>query len=55
MALSRFQKLTLAVAGLTATAIGAAILARPHAFYASYGITLGPDPLSELRAASPSN
>lgn len=49
---SRFQKTTLAIAGLTATGIGLGILAAPHAFYASYGIDLGRDPglLSELRA-----
>lgn len=52
MALSIFQKSTLGIAGVTALGIGLAILAAPHAFYASYGITLGADAnlLSELRA-----
>ncbi|MEM1361621.1 MAG: DUF4345 domain-containing protein [Pseudomonadota bacterium] len=52
MQLSRFQKITLAISGVTAIAIGSFILLAPHAFYASYGITLGQDPnlLSELRA-----
>lgn len=52
MNMTRFQKITLAVAGITAFGIGCFILAAPHAFYASYGITLGADPnlLSELRA-----
>ena len=52
MTLSRFQTFSLAVAGITATAIGTAIVAAPQAFLASYGIALGPDPslLSELRA-----
>lgn len=47
-----FEKIALGLSGLTALAIGAAILTAPHAFYASYGITLGQDPslLSELRA-----
>ncbi len=47
-----FQKLALGLSGVTALAIGSAILFVPHAFYASYGIALGPDPnmLSELRA-----
>lgn len=47
-----FQNIALGVAGITALGIGAFILAAPHAFYASYGIALGPDPglLSELRA-----
>ena len=46
------QKIALGVAGITSLGIGAFILAAPFAFYASYGITLGPDPslLSELRA-----
>lgn len=46
------QKIALGVAGITSLGIGAFILAAPHAFYASYGIALGPDPslLSELRA-----
>ena len=52
MQLSRLQKITLGVSGITALAIGTFIALAPHAFYASYGITLGPDPslLSELRA-----
>ncbi len=52
MTLTLFQKIALGVAGITATAIGAAIVAIPHAFFASYGIAPGTDPnlLSELRA-----
>lgn len=52
MSLNRTQKTALAVSGITSLGIGAFILAAPHAFYATYGITLGPDPslLSELRA-----
>ena len=52
MQLTRFQKITLGLAGITALAIGAFITLAPHAFYASYGITIGQDPnlLSELRA-----
>lgn len=52
MQLTRFQKITLGISGLTALAIGALITLAPHAFYASYGITLGQDPnlLNELRA-----
>ena len=52
MSLTRLQKVALGVAGVTSLAIGAAILAVPHAFYASYGIAPGSDPglLSELRA-----
>jgi len=52
MQLTRFQKITLGLGGVTALAIGAFITLAPHAFYASYGITLGDDPnlLSELRA-----
>lgn len=52
MTLTRFQKLALGIAGVSALGIGAFILAAPHAFYASYGILLGRDPslLSELRA-----
>lgn len=52
MSLSRFQKISLGIAGVTALSVGSFILASPHAFYASYGI--GPDAspslLSELRA-----
>ena len=52
MQMTRFQKTTLILSGVTALAIGAFILFAPHAFYASYGIALGTDPnlLSELRA-----
>ena len=47
-----FEKTALGLSGLTALTIGAFILFTPHAFYASYGITLGDDAnlLSELRA-----
>ena len=52
MTLTFVQTLSHAVSGVTAQGIGAFILIAPHAFYTSYGITLGPDPslLSELRA-----
>ncbi len=52
MQLTRFQKITLGIGGVTALAIGTFITLAPHAFYASYGITLGQDPnlLNELRA-----
>ncbi|WP_421856456.1 DUF4345 domain-containing protein [Oricola sp.] len=52
MALSLFQKIALAIAGVTALLIGCFILTAPQAFYASYGIALPTDPslLSELRA-----
>ena len=52
MQLTRFQKLTLAIAGFTALAIGCFILLTPLAFYAGYGIELSADAslLSELRA-----
>lgn len=52
MFLNRFQKTVLGIAGVTASGIGAFILAAPHAFYAGYGITLGQDAnlLSEIRA-----
>ncbi len=52
MTLSRFQSIALSISGVTAIGIGAFILAAPHAFYASYGISLGNDIdlLSELRA-----
>lgn len=52
MTLTILQKSALGLSGVTAFGIGAFILAAPHAFYASYGITLGPDAslLSELRA-----
>ena len=48
------QTLTLGAAGLTALAVGLAILLSPQAFYAGQGISLapfaGPALLSELRA-----
>lgn len=46
------QIIALGIAGITALGIGAFILIAPHAFYASYGIVLDPNPslLSELRA-----
>jgi hypothetical protein len=46
------EKIALGLSGLTALTIGAFILVAPHAFYASYGLTLGEDAtlLSELRA-----
>ncbi|SNT29902.1 DUF4345 domain-containing protein [Antarctobacter heliothermus] len=46
------EKIALGLSGLTALTIGAFILFAPHAFYASYGITLDEDAnlLSELRA-----
>ncbi|WP_101069219.1 DUF4345 domain-containing protein [Roseovarius salinarum] len=49
---TKFEKIALGLSGLTAPTIGALILSAPHAFYASYGITLGEDAslLSELRA-----
>ena len=52
MSLTRFEKVILGISGITALGIGVAILAAPHTFYASYGITLGNDAslLSELRA-----
>lgn len=52
MTLGRFQKFTLSLAGISALGIGTFILFAPHAFYASYGITLGTNAslLSELRA-----
>lgn len=50
--MNRLQKTALGISGITSLGIGASILAAPHAFYASYGITPGSDPnlLSELRA-----
>lgn len=47
-----FESIALGISGLTALTIGTFILFAPHAFYASYGITLGRDAnlLSELRA-----
>ncbi len=52
MSVTLLEKVSLGVSGLTAVGIGAFILAAPHAFYASYGITLGDDAslMSELRA-----
>ena len=52
MHLTRLQKIALGIAGASALGIGAAITFVPQAFYAGYGITLGPEPslLSELRA-----
>ncbi|MCC0029222.1 MAG: DUF4345 domain-containing protein [Brucellaceae bacterium] len=46
------QKIALGISGVTSLGIGSFILAAPHTFYASYGITLGFEPslLSELRA-----
>lgn len=47
-----FQRAVFGTAGVTAAAIGLAITFVPASFYASYGITLEPDPnlMSELRA-----
>lgn len=52
MPLTRLEKIALSISGITALGIGGYILAAPHAFYSSYGITLGNDAslLSELRA-----
>ena len=52
MTLHSTEKITLGISGLTAIGIGGMITFAPHAFYASYGITLGENPslLSELRA-----
>ena len=52
MTLTRFEKITLGISGVTALGIGTFILAAPHAFYASYDIALGNDASlpSELRA-----
>ncbi|MEM6384842.1 MAG: DUF4345 domain-containing protein [Pseudomonadota bacterium] len=52
MTLTKLEKTTLAISGLTAIGIGGMITLAPHSFYASYGIFLGQDPslLSELRA-----
>ncbi|MBF9035986.1 DUF4345 domain-containing protein [Rhodobacterales bacterium HKCCE2091] len=49
---TRFQKIALGIAGLTALSIGGFILVSPLAFYAGYGIDIPPGPslLSELRA-----
>lgn len=52
MSVIDLEKMALGISGLTAVGIGVVILAAPHAFFASYGITVGDDPglLSELRA-----
>ncbi|NKX44460.1 DUF4345 domain-containing protein [Roseicyclus persicicus] len=52
MSLTRLEQVALGIAGATALGIGGFILAAPHAFYASYGISLGTDAsvLSEVRA-----
>ena len=52
MQLTRFQKITLGISGVTALTIGTFITLAPYAFYASYGISLEQDPnlLNELRA-----
>ena len=52
MSSTRLEKTALAVSGGTAITVGALILATPHAFFASYGITLEANAslLSELRA-----
>lgn len=52
MSLTLLEKITLGISGLTAVGIGSFIMVAPHAFYASYGITLGDNAslLSELRA-----
>ncbi|MEJ6402978.1 DUF4345 domain-containing protein [Yoonia sp. 2307UL14-13] len=52
MSLTLLEKVVLGLSGLTSVGVGGFILAAPHAFYASYGISLGDDPnlLSELRA-----
>ncbi len=52
MSLTILEKIALGVSGLTAVGIGGMILATPHSFFASYGISLGNDAslLSELRA-----
>lgn len=49
-----FQKLTLALAGLTALAIGLTILLAPALFYDFYALDLGTDPTlrSDLRATA---
>ena len=51
--MKRVQQFALGLAGITSLGVGAVILVALHAFYASYGIALGPDPnlLSELRAS----
>lgn len=52
MSVTVLEKTALGVSGLTAASIGVAILAAPHSFFASYGITVGNNAslLSELRA-----
>lgn len=52
MTLTKLEKTTLWISGLTAVGIGGMITFAPHSFYASHGIVIGEDPslLSELRA-----
>ncbi|MEM7471602.1 MAG: DUF4345 domain-containing protein [Pseudomonadota bacterium] len=52
MILTKLEKITLWISGLTAVGIGGMITFAPHSFYAGYGIVIGEDPslLSELRA-----
>ena len=52
MTLTKLERTTLWISGLTAVGIGGMITFAPHSFYASYGIVIGEDPslLSELRA-----
>lgn len=52
MTTNTLEKIALAISGITALGIGGMITFAPHTFYASYGISLGPDAslLSELRA-----
>lgn len=52
MSLNRFEQFALGASGITALGIGAAIVAMPRVFYATYGIELGDNVnlLSELRA-----
>ncbi len=56
MIISKFQKFTLLIAGLTALGIGGFIMTAPRLFYSYYGIELGhnPDLLSELRGLAAS-
>lgn len=52
MSLTKLEKITLGISGLTAVSIGAMITFAPDAFYLSYGIVLEDDASlrSELRA-----
>ena len=52
MTSSFLEKIAFGVSGTTALAIGSFIATLPHAFYAGYGIALGPEAslLSEIRA-----